>query len=595
MSGVPRRKKNHAAPTMSHRRPISDVSCGDVRQQRRRWRRPAPASARGTAPPPPAAPSRRRCCSRRRRRPTASSESARPSGWRRNATTRQRQHAEPEMPLVIEREIAIAGRSVRRQVEQQQPADAGREDQTGIAEARGDVLGSGRERPAQPRRAEEHDDRRGAEQPEHESGGHRQRVGRFATEHERVSRRERPRHAADPRRDRPDARARARRRRVAVSRRRLSLSRSSPASIHAAHCQPAVRSSVAHRLVLGRPARRGACVGHQRRRGGETTRRPARLRRRHRVLALRGDRKRGGARERRRCAMTVERRAEEQHRIRSCGLLRPRSGRGRLRKRAFDPVERAGERARTRRWRHVDRVALDKRLDFGVDRLRWRRRERAARRTFALLLSKLGRPRLRVVQGCEERFGCCSDRAGERERHALDARAFRSRADSSAKAVAYDRLGKRRETRAELGQDGGRAGRGRDRPVRRTARRGRFPARQASRTGEAARRSPPEPEWPRSAAATRCRLPATDYRRSVWWLSAKDLPFAFEAALPAAHPPRTATDHVCEDGFRSATVEPICSAHCDFILGKCSPRFASPTSVQLGGEVSEKASACALR
>jgi hypothetical protein len=65
----------------------------------------------------------------------------------------------------------------------------------------------------------------------------------------------------------------------------------------------------------------------------------------------------------------------------------------------------------------------------------------------------------------------------------------------------------------------------------------------------------------------------------VMVLNAKDLPFAFEAALPSAHPPRTATDHVCEDGFRSATVEPICSAHCDFILGKCSPRFASPTSV----------------
>ena len=39
----------------------------------------------------------------------------------------EREHREPQVALVIEREIAIAGARVRGQVEQQQPADAGRE------------------------------------------------------------------------------------------------------------------------------------------------------------------------------------------------------------------------------------------------------------------------------------------------------------------------------------------------------------------------------------------------------------------------------------------------------------------------------------
>ena len=169
------------------------------------------------------------------------------------------------MPLVVEREIAVARRSVRRQIEQEQPADAGREHQTGITQNGGGVLRSGRERLAQPRRGEEQRDRR-PQQPEHEVGGHRQRVRRFATQ--RMSRCEWPWHPPEPccsgpcRKRERDA---ERRRPAAAAQIEQQQPRERPR-----RPLPARRSKQSpHRLVLGDLHGCRARVGHQRRRGGE--------------------------------------------------------------------------------------------------------------------------------------------------------------------------------------------------------------------------------------------------------------------------------------------------------------------------------------
>ena len=61
-------------------------------------------------------------------------------------------------------------------------------------------------------------------------------------------------------------------------------------------------------------------------------------------------------------------------------------------------------------------------------------------------------------------------------------------------------------------------------------------------------------------------------------LNAKDCPSSPRRPSPAAHRSLTEVDYVCTDGFRSATVEPICSVQYDFTDGQCSPRFASPAS-----------------
>ena len=49
---------------------------------------------------------------------------------------REHQHCEPQMPLVVERQVAVGRVAVGRQVEQQQPAQAGCQDQAGIADTR---------------------------------------------------------------------------------------------------------------------------------------------------------------------------------------------------------------------------------------------------------------------------------------------------------------------------------------------------------------------------------------------------------------------------------------------------------------------------
>ena len=114
------------------------------------------------------------------------------------------QHAEPEMALVIEREIAVAGVAVGRQVEQQQPADAGqrargRDSRRATPSSAGPAGSRLRSQPD----SDEHDD--GArEQPQHERRRHREPPRAVAPGLERAIGGERPRNAAEPRGDRPD-------------------------------------------------------------------------------------------------------------------------------------------------------------------------------------------------------------------------------------------------------------------------------------------------------------------------------------------------------------------------------------------------------
>ena len=121
------------------------------------------------------------------------------------------QHAEPKMSVVIERQIAIAGMPVRGQIEQQQEADAGQQDETRIAHARGDRLRSGRQPLVQPHRRDQHD-AGGREQP------HARRVPASRTTtrpSDRARKRDRPRRATELRRatrQPPRRRAPARRR-----------------------------------------------------------------------------------------------------------------------------------------------------------------------------------------------------------------------------------------------------------------------------------------------------------------------------------------------------------------------------------------------
>ena len=135
----PRRKKNHEAPTMSHTRPISDVSCGTFENS-------APTAATKTVIATAAAAIVGRDPRRWRTRSASAPDSGQAPGERASqravAGTRPRsgQHSEPQMPLVIQREIAIAEMPVGRQVEQQQPAEARGHDQSGIPDARGDRL-----------------------------------------------------------------------------------------------------------------------------------------------------------------------------------------------------------------------------------------------------------------------------------------------------------------------------------------------------------------------------------------------------------------------------------------------------------------------
>jgi hypothetical protein len=115
---------------------------------------------------------------------------------------RQREHAEPQMPLVIKRKIAIAEIAVRRQVEEHQPPESGRHHESGISDPRRNRLRARRQPAPQPRGGDERNDCRGHE-TEDVRCGPIEEAARSARGLEPPIRAERPRHASDPRGERP--------------------------------------------------------------------------------------------------------------------------------------------------------------------------------------------------------------------------------------------------------------------------------------------------------------------------------------------------------------------------------------------------------
>ena len=184
---------------------------------------------------------------RRRRLPASASivdsvqPRARPIGWRRKAATVRLSMREPEVPLVIERKVAVVKAAVGRKIEQHQPSQARGENQ---------ARDSPRERRsfahpmagADPATATQTSANAAApSKPSTNGAGAAKNV--LATRPGWKSRSApkghgtRPIHAASAQTKSASAMPAS-----ATRPRRLSLSSSSPASIHAAHCQPAVRS-----------------------------------------------------------------------------------------------------------------------------------------------------------------------------------------------------------------------------------------------------------------------------------------------------------------------------------------------------------------
>ena len=277
---------------------------------------------------------------------------------------------------------------------------------------------------------------------QHERRRHADERNRFARRLERAIGAERPRHAPDPRGERPDGE----RQRDAGERelcRRLSLTSTSPASIHAGPLPARSAQQLAHRFVLRRAHPRLARFGHQRRgarqRVGE--REPRRTR------GFGGTRRRGqqrGAGERRRRAVAVERRAEQQHRVGRRARVALDGDRVRAREARLHSVERAGERQRRGRRRRCRARSVRCKADLGVDRIdRIAEREQVAQ-SFALLQAKLRAPRSASISGRPERASglrdtlrqarpACARRARARRRDSAR-RHRRSRTSGSARA-----------------------------------------------------------------------------------------------------------------------------------------------------------------
>ena len=207
-----------------------------------------------------------------------------------------------------------------------------------------------------------------------------------------------------------------------------------------------------HRLVLGDAYGRGACVGHHCGRRGErigqvdTGAGTARCRAR--------SRKRGRIRQRRGRGMTVERGAEQHHRVRACDVATAARGARRFREGGLHPLERAGERNRPFAFGAVDAVAREVGLDFGFGGGNRVAEHEQVAQTFALPLPKIGQPRLGLQHRRDKRLHCPRLGVGEGSRQALDALGRVNRAGAAAQALAHEGLGARSEICAELGEDG---------------------------------------------------------------------------------------------------------------------------------------------
>ena len=324
------------------------------------------------------------------------------------------QHAEPEMALVIEREIAIAEMPVGRQIEEQQPADAGHEHET-----RDSPLATPWPRvrlegsfPASPTAGTR---RRGAEQPQHERRRRRGPPGAFparartrvrrpaAMEHGRAKRRS-PRWRA-PARCRPPA---------GWIGGQAEPGQSRPTSSRPTASRPNAAGRASRRSWMRRPApggprpsasmpARAPRAGGARRTGLWRERiRPA-ARRRRPALASRD------AHRSPRPAAALRSRAPYPGKT-------PPSDSRLARERALDPFEGAFQGHRARAIRRVEHIPVDEGLQLrfrGFDGIA--EHEQIAQ-TFALLQPKFRQARLRVPERREKRGSSPGASVGQRRR-----------------------------------------------------------------------------------------------------------------------------------------------------------------------------------
>ncbi len=375
------------------------------------------------------------------------------------------QHAEPEMPLVIEREIAIAEMPVGRQIEEQQPADAGHQHETRVAQSRRHRLGSGLKSLSEPARQQEHEDG-GAEQPQDERRRRRGPAGAFAAGHERAFDRQRPRHAAEPRGDRPGGERQGDANR---GRERSAGKLNQPeAGQHPAGPLPAGgMQQAAHRVVLGCGARRLTRLGHQRRCLRERLGQAERA-----APALGGsgfDRQQCDVGQRRRRGMPIDRRGKQQQRVRARRIAVGRRGGGRLaRERALDPFEGAFQGHRARAVRPVEHIPIDEGQELRLRGFDGIAQHEQIAQTFALLQPKLRQARLRVPERREKRGSSPGASVGQRQRQPGEVASGFAVA-APAEPLAHDRLRESAVRHAKRAAARGSASRGPRRSLRRNA------------------------------------------------------------------------------------------------------------------------------
>ena len=193
---------------------------------------------------------------------------------------REREHRQPEMTLVVEREVAVAGMAGEREVEQDQRAEAGREHEARVADARAHRLRD-RRRPCARRSACESEDRqRRRRAGEAEDEGARRAVpgGVGAAEGKLMAAAKRPGHARQPGGTGPGGE-----RRGAGEHgrgRAPAPEQEGVAERHRRRPLPSGRGDEgAHRFVLARVGERLARIGHQRRGRGERLARASTCRR----------------------------------------------------------------------------------------------------------------------------------------------------------------------------------------------------------------------------------------------------------------------------------------------------------------------------
>ncbi len=358
----------------------------------------------------------------------------------------QGQHSEPQVPVVIERQVAIVEVTVGREVEQQKPAQTCSHDQSRIPNARRKRLRRRRQPLREPGRSDQQRER-GPREREHERRGRREKRC-VASGNEGAIRAEGPGHPADPRGHGPHRQ----RKREAGKRHATATTQFDETEADEHPCRPLPAGGAqkrAHRLVLGRldPCLPG--VGDDRCASGEG------LRHRERIAAggqRRRARKERRAREPGRRAVTVECGAEHEQCIGRSDVAHAKGDRC-ARERRTNELERARERLRSGAVARAESVTGAIRAQVGVDRLDRIGEGKQIAEALALLQTEFGASGFGDGERTPERAHGLRVGVGDRRRHRIGGRAARPQLGPSAEAVAHGGLGKRAVARAKTGQD----------------------------------------------------------------------------------------------------------------------------------------------